>query len=86
MKEKEKPHNMCSLENIQKIKNIKTENHKQKDAGYQPASFHIQTIYAMINKYMQKFEDGHSIAEYLVIPKYRRKNIGKKVRKIIKQL
>lgn len=31
---------------------IKTENHKQKDAGYQPASFHIQTIYAMINKYI----------------------------------
>ena len=35
--------------------------------------------FAMINKYMQKFDDGHSIAEYLVIPKYRRNKIGKKV-------
>ena len=35
--------------------------------------------FAMINKYMQKFEDGHSIAEYLVIPKYRRSKIGKKI-------
>ena len=33
----------------------------------------------MINEYMQKFEDGHSIAEFLVIPKYRRNKIGKKV-------
>lgn len=35
--------------------------------------------FAMINKYMQKFEDGYSIAEYMVIPKYRRNKIGKKV-------
>ena len=35
--------------------------------------------FAMINNYMQKFENGHSIAEYLVIPKYRRNKIGKKV-------
>lgn len=35
--------------------------------------------FSMINKYMQKFEDGHSIAEYLVIPKYRRNKIGKKI-------
>ena len=35
--------------------------------------------FVMINKYMQKFEDGHSIAEYLVIPKYRRNKIGKKI-------
>lgn len=35
--------------------------------------------FAMINEYMQKFEDGHSIAEYLVIPKYRRKKIGQKI-------
>lgn len=35
--------------------------------------------FAMINKYMQRFEDGHSIAEYLIIPKYRRNKIGKKV-------
>ena len=35
--------------------------------------------FVMINKNMQKFEDGHSIAEYLVIPKYRRNKIGKKI-------
>ena len=35
--------------------------------------------FALVNSYMQKFEDGHSIAEYLVIPKYRRKKIGKKI-------
>ena len=33
----------------------------------------------MINEYLQKFKEGHSIAEYLVIPKYRRNKIGKKV-------
>jgi len=35
--------------------------------------------FAMINDYVQNFDDGHSIAEYLVIPKYRRNKIGKKV-------
>ena len=35
--------------------------------------------FAMINQYTQKFENGHSIAEYLVIPKYRRNKIGKNV-------
>lgn len=35
--------------------------------------------FVMINKYLQKFDDGYSIAEYLVIPKYRRNQIGKKV-------
>lgn len=35
--------------------------------------------FAMVNTYMQKYQDGHSIAEYLVIPKYRRNKIGKKV-------
>ncbi len=35
--------------------------------------------FAMINDYMQKFEKGHSIAEFLVIPKYRRNGIGKNV-------
>ena len=28
---------------------------------------------------MEKLDEGHSIAEYLVIPKYRRNKIGKKV-------
>lgn len=35
--------------------------------------------FAMVNSYMQKYSDGHSIAEFLVLPKYRRKKIGKKV-------
>lgn len=35
--------------------------------------------FAMINTYMQKFTEGHSIAEFMIIPKYRRKKIGKKV-------
>lgn len=35
--------------------------------------------FVMINKYMQKYKEGHSIAEYLVIPKYRRNKIGKQI-------
>ncbi|MBP3635888.1 MAG: GNAT family N-acetyltransferase [Bacilli bacterium] len=35
--------------------------------------------FVMINKYVQKVDDGHSIAEYMVIPKYRKNHIGKKV-------
>lgn len=35
--------------------------------------------FVMINKYVQKSDNGHSIAEYMVIPKYRRNHIGKKV-------
>ncbi len=34
--------------------------------------------FVMINTYMQKSSAGHSIAEFMVLPKYRRKNIGKK--------
>lgn len=33
--------------------------------------------FVMINTYMQKTESGHSIAEFMVIPKYRRLKIGK---------
>lgn len=33
--------------------------------------------FAMVNTYLTKFKDGHSIAEFLVIPKYRRNKIGK---------
>ena len=33
--------------------------------------------FTMVNIYMQKFQDGHSLAEFLVIPKYRRNKIGK---------
>ena len=35
--------------------------------------------FVMINTYMQKCSSGHSIAEFMIIPKYRRKKIGKKV-------
>ena len=35
--------------------------------------------FAMINTYMQVRSSGHSIAEFMVIPKYRRSKIGKKV-------
>ena len=35
--------------------------------------------FAMVNKHTQKFEDGHSIAEFMILPKYRRQKIGKKV-------
>ena len=35
--------------------------------------------FAMVNKYTQIVQDGHSIAEYMVIPKYRRNKIGKNV-------
>jgi len=34
--------------------------------------------FVMINTYMQKCNDGHSIAEFMIIPKYRRNKIGKK--------
>ena len=33
--------------------------------------------FVMINTYMQKINNGHSIAEFLVIPKYRKNKIGK---------
>lgn len=33
--------------------------------------------FAMVNTYMQIYDNGHSIAEYMVIPKYRRNRIGK---------
>lgn len=35
--------------------------------------------FVMINTYMQKLDSGHSIAEFMIIPKYRRNKIGKKV-------
>lgn len=35
--------------------------------------------FAMVNEYMQKNKDGHSIAEFMIIPKYRRLKIGKRV-------
>ena len=35
--------------------------------------------FVMINTHMKITDQGHSIAEYMVIPKYRRNKIGKKV-------
>jgi len=35
--------------------------------------------FVMINTYVQKFYKGHSIAEFMVILKYRRNKIGKRV-------
>ena len=34
--------------------------------------------FAMVNAFVQKYSFGHSIAEFMVLPKYRRKQIGKK--------
>lgn len=34
--------------------------------------------FVMINTYVQKCNQGHSIAEFMVVPKYRRNKIGKK--------
>ena len=35
--------------------------------------------FVMINTYVQKYNNGHSIAEFMVIPKYRKNKIGKKI-------
>lgn len=35
--------------------------------------------FVMINQYLQKYEEGHSIAEFMILPKYRRQKIGKRV-------
>lgn len=35
--------------------------------------------FVMMNTYVQKYEHGHSIAEFMVIPKYRRNKIGERV-------
>ena len=35
--------------------------------------------FAMVNEYTQKIEKAHSIAEFMIIPKYRRLKIGKRV-------
>lgn len=34
--------------------------------------------FVMMNTYVQKFDSGHSIAEFMVLPKFRRNKIGKK--------
>ena len=33
----------------------------------------------MINTYVRKFKNRHSIAEFMIIPKYRRKKLGERV-------
>ena len=35
--------------------------------------------FVMINTYMQKTNKGHSIAEFMILPKYRKKHIGKSI-------
>ena len=35
--------------------------------------------FVMVNTYVQKCDKGHSIAEFMVLPKYRRNKIGKEV-------
>ena len=35
--------------------------------------------FAMVNNYTKKSDNGHSIAEFMIIPKYRRNKLGKKV-------
>jgi len=35
--------------------------------------------FAMVNTYVEKCSKGHSVAEFMVLPKYRRNKIGKKV-------
>ena len=35
--------------------------------------------FVMINTYVQRWETGHSIAEFMVLPKFRRTGIGKRV-------
>ena len=35
--------------------------------------------FVMINTYMQKSDIGHSVAEFMIVPKYRRNSIGKSV-------
>lgn len=35
--------------------------------------------FVMVNSYVEKIDEGKSIAEYLVLPKYRRNKIGKRV-------
>ncbi len=35
--------------------------------------------FVMINKHLQKVSDGHAIAEFLILPRFRRKGIGREV-------
>ncbi len=35
----------------------------------------------MINQYLQKIKTGHAIAEFLILPRFRRQGIGKEVAK-----
>lgn len=35
--------------------------------------------FVMINQYLQKIKTGHSIAEFLVLPRFRRNGVGSEV-------
>lgn len=37
--------------------------------------------FVMISQYLQKVKDGHAIAEFLVLPRFRRKGVGREVAK-----
>lgn len=37
--------------------------------------------FVMINQYLQKVADGHAIAEFMILPRFRRKGVGKEVAK-----
>lgn len=37
--------------------------------------------FVMINQYLQKVKNGHSIAEFLILPRFRRNGIGREVAK-----
>ncbi len=39
--------------------------------------------FVMINQFMKKCDSGHSVSEFLVLPEYRRKHIGKKVASLV---
>lgn len=55
-------------------------NNKDRDAFFVKSKEDNKLLgFVMINSYMQFFKEGHSIAEFMIIPKYRRNHIGKQV-------
>ena len=53
---------------------------KERDAFFIRNKENNQLLgFVMLNTYMQKNPQGHSVAEFMVLPKYRRHHIGKKV-------
>lgn len=50
---------------------------KERDAYFIKSKDNKLRGFVMINTCMQKTQSGHSIAEFMIIPKYRRQKIGK---------